>query len=128
MTWAFDEKQVLYAGAKCLVIAAAAGNGRLPAIEYLDVLREKYPDDHAVVLAQLMRIGDHEPNFRNDRKFKHLQEGIHELKCGLHRMFCFRSRNVWFFTSGCLKPKPKALAAEMKKARAMRSHQMSLLE
>lgn len=87
--------------------------------EYIDTLEDK---DKSKLLALLNRIVDHGPP-RNKEKFKHLEDGIFEIKSYQDRLPCFydkNRRNALVITHGVKKKSPKLPREEIKKAKNMR--------
>ena len=104
-----NKKTILYVltGSKCW------------AREYIDSLEDK---DASRLLPLLIRIEDNGPP-KNTEKFKHLEDGIFEIKSHQDRLLCFydkNKRNSLVITHGVKKKTQKLKKEEILRAKDLR--------
>ena len=105
-------------------IAAAAvdDRGRCSVREALDEVGVTDQEAHAQLLALLGRVSQGGPP-RDERRSRHLGEGIFELKTprGFRLVYFFERRRLIMCSELCKKPKPRELQAIVRRARDLRA-------
>jgi hypothetical protein len=108
---------------------ARTGGGEWPAFEYLRQLNTDDPKCHDNLIALLDRVANHGLPLSNDRKCKHLDDGIYELKSSRgHRLLLFGLHQDWYLTQGCPKMSTRAFQAEIKRAKNIRTEHLERLK
>ena len=117
-----DSSSVVYRGSCRTIVCAIAGNGGMPANDFIRT--QLNGDQRNKFMALFARMGDH-GSISNPEKFKHEEDKIYVFKIFRVRMYCFQNGIEWVLTNGCIKKRDKADPAELARAKRIQAEHMA---
>jgi Gp49-like protein DUF891 len=112
--------RILYTGNLHDVAFAQDASGCFPAKEFYQSLNQA---DKAKIMRICMRLAD-QGQLCNVLKFKHLGDGLFEIKSHQIRIFCFLDDRTWWLTDGVRKKRDRHQKSDIERARRIRSHHL----
>ena len=111
-----------YSGARLTIDYVKLSSGRSPARDFFQELSDCHFRESAAIQSNLWLLAN-EGRLPNEQKFKHIKDGIYEVKGNEARIFMFfdPTRNTWFLIDGFLKKRqtfPKGLLERIETLRA----------
>lgn len=102
----------------CFTICEVVVNGRLLVRKYMDSLT---PEDFRGIIGRIEWIAE-KGDPKNEKKFRHLEDKIFEIKYNKVRIFCFYcDRRLILLTHGVKKQKRKTDREDIERAQRIRS-------